>query len=140
MNMRTKVFDIHEFIEYAKENKNKFISYLEIIITESGEVLMANPSHMERMIEYVISKENITRDQLSNQIPDNFAPLEFLLDKYSCISVWYRQIIMPETITGEQRYSIDELSNSGLLGNRVDFRITREYKTYIYHKQIGLCD
>lgn len=140
MNMRTKVFDIHEFIEYAKENKNKFTNYLEIIITNSGDVLLANPSHTERMIEYVINKENITRDKLDELIPDHYAPLEFLLDKYKCVSVWYRYLIMPETVTGEQRYSIDELWNAGLLGKQVDFRITREYKTYLYHKQIGLCD
>ena len=80
---------IYEFLDLVKKEPMKWINYCEIIITKTGGVLVATPSHVERIHQYIYEKYGITKDELNNEMPYDVMPIGYLVDKYNLIAVWY---------------------------------------------------
>ena len=132
-------FNIYEFIEYTKINRNKFISYCEVLMDQYGNIILAVPSHTEAAIEYAIVKENKTRDQFKNEIPTMCLPLEWVVDKYGLIAIWYcgyMHSAYKNAPNRFQRKSLDMLIQHGLI---IEEHVQEacEYKNYLWRKSMG---
>lgn len=62
---RHVAFTLSEFLKMVKENREHFINYCEIVITENGFIFLASPSH-DSVVEWLKKKGFV-----------------------DCISVWY---------------------------------------------------
>ena len=71
-------------------HKRTFIHYLEVIITEEGDVEYAVPSHQEKLIKIAMTKLGVTRYKLYDMCPPEyrFDVLKWLCEITGCLSVW----------------------------------------------------
>lgn len=74
----------------ADKHKETFINYLEVLITEDGEVLYAVPSHQELAIKLALKKHGITRNQLDAMCPKEYYCdfMTWVLMQTGAIAVW----------------------------------------------------
>lgn len=74
----------------ADKHKAKYINYLEVLISRSGEIMYAVPSHQEKAIELACKELGITRDELSRRCPEeyHFDFLRWLLMISGSAAVW----------------------------------------------------
>lgn len=130
---------IYDFIDYANKNPLKFIDYCEIIINEYGGVLMARPSHIEAAVQYIMKKEKLSRKEVFNNIPNECSPLEWIVDKYGLIAVWYSGYIYSayKKINRAQKKTIKELMRHSLINNMKPYIYgTHEYCNYLKRKEL----
>lgn len=135
-------YNIHDFIKYTKENPLKYISYCEVIIDPYGNIIIASPSHTETVVKYVMEKENKTRQELKKEIPMHCLPLEWCVDKYGLIAVWYCGYMYSaykRTPNRFQRKGLDILLENGLIKEEY-IQPANEYKNYLYRKSLGIED
>lgn len=64
-------YDLHSKFDIEK-HKNKYVHYLEVIITQDGDVHYAVPSHQEFLIKLACDQLNITRNQLQAICPKEY--------------------------------------------------------------------
>ena len=71
-------------------HKRTFVDYLEVVITEEGDVVYAVPSHQEKLIDIAMKRLGVTRRQLYDMCPPRlmFDVCEWLCDITGCVSVW----------------------------------------------------
>lgn len=134
--------NINEFINKTKNEPLKWISYCEIIIDPYGNIIIANPSHTETVIAYAMEKENITREQLKQEIPMTCLPLEWCVDKYGLIAVWYCGYMYSSYKKSPNRFqkrTLDILLKHGLIIEE-HVQPACEYKNYLYRKAMGYED
>lgn len=131
---------IYEFIKHTEENPLSYINYCEVIIDPYGNIIIASPSHTETVIEYTMLKENKTREELKSEIPMHCLPLEWCVDKYGLIAVWYCGYMYSaykRSPNRFQRKSLDILLKHGLIIE--DYvQPANEYKHYLYRKSLGI--
>lgn len=74
----------------ADKHKTVYINYLEVLISKSGEIMYAVPSHQEKAIEIACTEIGVTRDQLWAMCPEDyyFDFLDWVLDISGAIAVW----------------------------------------------------
>ena len=132
--------NIYDFIEYTKQNKLKFINYCEILLDPYGKVIICNPSHTETAIKYAMYKENKTRNEIMESIPKLCLPLEWYVDMYGLVAIWYCGYMYSSykrTPNRFQKKSIKLLLDNGLI--REDYcKPAYEYKLYLQRKEMGL--
>ena len=82
-------YDVYSKFDVEKHVK-KYIHYLEVIITEDGEVMYAVPSHQEIEIKRACEKLHVTRQQLSDMTPKEYYYdwLNWLCMQTGDVSVW----------------------------------------------------
>ena len=133
-------FTINEFIEHTKRNKLNYICYCEVIIDPLGNIIESKPCHTETVIEYAMEKENKSKEEIKNEIPLTCLPLEYCVDKYGLIAVWYCGYMYSEYKKGPNRFqsrSLDILIKHDLITE--DYvRPAAEYKNYLYRKSLGI--
>ncbi len=132
-------YRIFEFIDHVKQNKDDYINYCEVIIDPYGNIIKANPSHSEAVVSYAMEKENKTREQIKNELPIHCLPLEWCVDKYGLIAVWYCGYMYSSyknTPNRFQRRSLDILLKHGLIKEEYVQPAT-EYKNYLWRKSMG---
>lgn len=132
-------FTIDEFIDHTKKNKYGYINYCEVIIDPLGNIIECIPSHTETVIAYVMEKENKTREEIKNDIPKLCLPLEWCVDKYGLIAVWYCGYMhssYKKSPNRFQRRSLDILKKNGLIIEDY-IQPASEYKNYLYRKSLG---
>lgn len=114
---------VYDFIEYTKKDPLKFINYCEVIINEYGGIIIAKPSHVIAMINYISDKYNISKEEIKNEIPFDCLPIEWLVDKYNFISVWYSGYMYSNyhKPNRAQKKTIKELMNHSLINNENPF-------------------
>ena len=137
-----KKFNIYEFINHTKENPLSYISYCEVIIDPYGNIIICEPSHTETVLKYAMEKENKTREEFKNEIPMYCLPLEWCVDKYGLIAVWYCGYMYSSykrCPNRFQRKSLDILLENGLIKEEY-VRPANEYKNYLYRKSLGIED
>lgn len=130
---------IYDFIDYANKNPLKFIDYCEIIINEYGGVLMARPSHTEAAIQYIMKKEKLSRKEVLSNIPNECSPLEWIVDKYGLIAVWYSGYMYStyKKINRAQKKTIKELMRHLLINNVKPYTYgAHEYCNYLKRKEL----
>ena len=131
---------VNDFVEYTKQNPNKFISYCEVIIDEIGNIIIARPSHTETAIAYAMSKENKSRKEISDSIPDLCLPLEWIVDKYGLIAVWYNGYMFSsykKSPNRFQRRTLDILLKNRLIVEEY-VQPASEYRLYLKRKDMGI--
>lgn len=80
----------YQFINYTKEDELKWINYCEILIDRNGDVILAVPSHVEAIINYIAYKEKKSNKKIKDLIKHSSClPIEWCVDKYGIIAVWY---------------------------------------------------
>lgn len=83
-----------EYSIYSKfdiiKHKETYINYLEVVITENGEVLYAIPSHQEALIKLAMNKLQCTRQEVINKCPPEYYYnyIEWLSIVSGAIAVW----------------------------------------------------
>lgn len=105
-------YDLYSPFDIEK-HKQTFINYLEVVILSNGEIQYAVPSHMEKMI--VIIGE--PREKLIEKMPITASPLEWLIEKSNCISVW-SGFYKGNPKTEQQKTTLKQLIDNGLTQNR----------------------
>lgn len=117
MELSTKPMNILEFLEYANDNPNYFIYYLECIIDERGIIHLAIPSH-EKCMHRLCLERNPDEDFTMNSI--EFTSYEDCgIEKYGLCNVRYGYIDCPVTLNKFQRNTIKKLYNAKLLSTSV---------------------
>ena len=90
-------YDVHSPFDLEK-HRQKYIRYLEVIIFPDGHVEYAVPSHQEKLIKICCEKLGITRDELRDMVPPEYAfdVIQWLCNNTECTSVWTTDYIAPE--------------------------------------------
>lgn len=103
-------------------NQHDAINYCEAIIYPNGDIEDANPSHIYKLINVT----KLPQKTINILMPDNAAPLEWLLGFTGCVSIWY-DLFKYDSITDEQLNTIQELVNHNKLFNGIIGIHTDEY-------------
>ena len=121
INEKLKKYSIDEFIKLTKENPLKWITYCEIIIVPSGSIIITNPCHVTTLERYAFELTGISREELYNEIPDDCMPIEWLVDKYNCVAVWYSGYMYPSRLFNRfQKRTLKILEENNLIMKKED--------------------
>lgn len=108
------------------------IHYCEAIIYPDGNIEDATPSHVYKLM----SVTHKSKDELDKLIPDDAAPLNWLIGYTKCICVWYDSF-MYDSQTNEQLNTIQELVNNNILRDGIKGYYTDEYtRCDLIHKYL----
>lgn len=82
-------YNLHSDFDIEK-HRLTFNHYLEIIIDETGKIMYAVPSHLEKMIHIACDKLKITRDELNDLCPKDyyFDFITWISKVSNCCAVW----------------------------------------------------
>ena len=136
-------YTILEFIEHTKNNPSMYINYCEVIMDPRGNIIKAEPSHTEALIQYVMELENKSREEIKQSIPITCLPMAWIIDKYGLVAIWncgYRYSSYKNKHGKPNRYqrrSLQMLINAGLIKEEYVEPAT-EYKLYLKRKSMGL--
>ena len=130
--------NVYEFIQYVDQNKEKFIKYCEIIITDNGIIEFAHPTHSISIVREASKKNKISVEEYKNSIPKSCSPLHWVTCKEKFIGVWYNYIIVPQKINRIQKKVLDLLSENGIIDKYYTKEISKEYENYLYRKKLGI--
>lgn len=97
--------------EFIEQYKSQWINYCEVIIMPSGSIILAQPSHSERLIHIT----GINRDELYSMIPISASPIHWLLEYTGCMSVWHDfQLVFKSKQTAEQLDTLNRIVEAKL--------------------------
>lgn len=123
--------NVKEFIDLTRSDPDSWINYCEIIIKSNGLIELARPSHTEKIIEIYCDAEEITRDEFVNKFPTSLSIVDFIVEKYSLISVWHNYIIRPAKINRFQQKTLEALVKEKLILQDPAYKIAKEYSWYL---------
>lgn len=123
--------NINEFINLTRSDPNSWRNYCEIIIRNNGLIELARPSHTEKLIEIYCEIEHITRDEFIEGFPKYLSVVDFIVEKYKLICVWYDYMIRPEKINRFQQRTLEALVHENLISAESKYKIAREYSWYL---------
>ena len=132
--------NIYEFIEFTKQNKDRFINYCEVLIDPKGNIIICKPSHTATAVQYAAEFDNKTILHIKNEIPFTCSALEWCIDKYGLVAVWYFGFMYSDYKNGPNRFqkrTINLLIRNDLIDADYKSWPTHEYKLYLYRKSIG---
>lgn len=140
-----KLMGVSEFMWFVIENNEKFNHYCEFLIFPEDDegrikISLAVPSHSERLLKYVMEKENLSREEVIDTIPIDCDPLHFLADKYGVAVCWYNTVLLPNDDNRDISHILDAL-NTLDVNHVVDIvteRYNDEHKKYLYRKSLGM--
>ena len=129
---------INEFIELTKQEPLNWINYCEIILTVTGKVLLARPSHTQAIINYEKELLGKTDDDIRNEIPNMCLPLEWFVDKNNFVAVWYCGYMYPSKgLNRFQKRSIKLLEDNGLIQKYNQYNmVANEYTLHLKRKEL----
>ena len=106
--------------DFIKQHKHK--QYCEIVISPTGDIEYAIPSHLYKMMS--ITKKS--REELKQIMPLRAAPLEWLLEYTGYCSCWYSSCILPIGYSKRQISVIRRLIQHHIMANNIVASITQE--------------
>lgn len=102
-----------------EQHKKHYTNYLEVIMFPDGHIEYAVPSHQEKLIKIYSNKTGLSRDEISEQCPTEYAfyPNPWLCEVTGCVSIWSNGIIKGDhqDLTDEQLQMLLLLRDEGLL-------------------------
>lgn len=129
-NQDSESYTIDEFLKYVKENRMKFISYLEIIIDDECMIHLAIPSHQMKLIELACKKENCTKEELERMMPEYCHANNWIISKYGFVSVWYNMYTYSARHYNRKQMEVMRvLRINGLISQDSKGEVTDEYET-----------
>lgn len=130
-----------EFISLTRREPLNWINYCEILVTKSGQIILARPSHQEACIHYAMEVEHKTRSEIECELREEcLCPSDFYVDKYGLICVWYECILTSDSIYRFQQHTLDKLVAEGLISKRCGRVISSEYRNYLERKELSNCE
>lgn len=129
-----KTFTIDQFIAYTKEHPTEWINYCEVLMTKTGDIILARPSHAEAAIQYASDLELKSVDEIKDFLrKEMLSPSEFYAGKYRLLSIWYDYIVADSLmdITRYQEDSLKKLKDAGLISADYQLQRSREYRNYL---------
>lgn len=106
--------------DFIKQHKHQ--NYCEIVISPSGEIEYANPSHLYKLIAIT----RIPKEILDALIPVRAAPAEWLIEYTGYGIAWFDYFILSMQYTEEQIQSIKSLMKAGVMRNNIIGKVTAE--------------
>ena len=97
---------------------HKYVSYCEAVVYPDGMIEYAYPSHIEKLISIYMEKSGKNREIISQEILSSklYAnPIEFLVEKTGCVSVWYNCVYIPESYNKLQHDTLEQLQGAGAI-------------------------
>lgn len=110
---------VNEFIEKTKQNPMRYYNYCELVITPTGMIYEAIPSHQELMIHLYCKAYKCTRNEFNKEFLSsrlvylNF--MSYLMKKLNCVCVWYQQQDYYKKLNRYQRITLEKLSYNKLI-------------------------
>lgn len=95
-----------EFIEKHKMDEK---GYCPCIVDRKGDVYECPKGHLNALME--LGEEQ----QLLTELPDNISPLFYMILQTNAVAVDYENQVYSGELTQEQRYTLIELSENGLI-------------------------
>ena len=129
--------DRNEFVSYVRAHQDEFIHYCEILISPTGDVVLARPSHQEAIIRIAQEILNVDRDTLYDIVSLEFSPLSYFMDRFGYIMVWYDLARTPFKITDQQKETLKLLIKEEILSREIQFGFTHEYQLSEWRKTIN---
>lgn len=117
---------VYEFLK--EREKDPWYNYCEIMLTEQGLILYANPSHNEVIVNYC--KNKYDKDIPSN-IPILCSPTHYLVEKYNLVLVWHNCILCSDKLTRRQLNTINILKRHKFISSNYETVISKEYSNHI---------
>lgn len=107
--------------EFIAQHKHK--NYCEIVISPTGDIEYAIPSHLYKMMAITGKDKN----ELDEMIPEKAAPLPWLVEYTGYGAVWYDYVMLPKQYTCEQISTLVDLMSCGVMVNYIqDCHISQE--------------
>ena len=79
--------NVYQFLDHVKQYPEKYIHYCEIIIGKIGEIELAHPCHVEKLIDIARRKAKISREEYIDTIPTLCSPVYWIVSKENYICV-----------------------------------------------------
>lgn len=124
---------VNEFVELINKDPDRWNHYCEIIITATGYIELARPSHQRKLIEIYCDKEGESYDEFNKHVPRMLNINDTICEKYNLISVWYDYIIYGGHITKFQMRVLAILTKKGIINIQRSKKAT-EYSWYRNNK------
>ena len=101
-----------------------FVNYCECVIDEDGTILYAIPSHERKLMEIVMNRLNLTREELvdkAEQENGQWDWINWLMRNSKCMCVYTCGYAIPtdDFMTDKQKESLQSLINAGLVEDKL---------------------
>lgn len=116
-----------------KVHAEVFVNYLEVVISPDGVVEYATPSHMQKLLSVYNGYHVPIGDEIAwKDIPDDAAPLKWLMEKTGWICVWSDRYECSGTPTLEQADALNDLRHEGVYQGSVPVLVDIAYSVVPY--------
>ena len=133
-----KILNTAEFISHIENNQEHFRNYCEFLIFPGdycAGLTFATPSHTERLIKYVMDKEDLSREEVVNSIPRECSPMYYLADKYGVALCWYDRVLLPSDTHLIIHSVLTILDKKGII-DIVTQSDNNEYRYFLYRESL----
>lgn len=110
-----------------KKHKEKYVHYLEVIITSDGVIKYARPSHQEALVSELCMKYSCSREDAINKCPREMQLdyMRWLTDETGCIAVW-NEFYYGKASTLQKRILL-QLRNEGLYTGQINQQTSEKW-------------
>lgn len=140
MNNAMSIMSVDDFVNLTQKEPLKWINYCEILLDKIGRVIICQGSHATTAINYAAKVNNVSPKEMAYEIRETQCdPLEWIIDKYGIIAIWYNGYIHGARINRFQKRSINILKKNKLICNDERFmyiRESNEYRNYLYRESL----
>lgn len=125
MDLILKIYGIPEYSisEFLKKYKKEWVNYCEIIILQTGNIVLAQPSHTEMLLR--LTGQN--KKDIWNIMSIKASPVHWLIYHTKCVSVWEQFQLLPEDITIEQMQTLETLIKEKMIIKKFGYVLEKEY-------------
>lgn len=104
-----------------QQHKEKYVNYLEVVISPDGVVEYAVPSHSEILIRHCCEMKGISREQLYAIVPREyyFDMMTWLCMQSGYIAVWNDSLTCYGGLTKKQESKLKSLKLAGIYRGRI---------------------
>lgn len=95
--------------EFMEKHKNDPKGYCPCIVDVKGDIYECLKGHLESLMELEKEQYQLT------EIPNDISPLFYMIFKTGAVVVDYENQVYSDELTQEQRYTLIELSEKGLI-------------------------
>jgi len=111
------MYDLYSDFD-IKQHKEHYIHYLEVILFPDGHIEYAVPSHQEKLINIAREKLQVSRQELFDMCPNEYAfdVITWLCNITGCVSIWENSFCKSDKnkLTDEQVKTIKQLQDEDL--------------------------
>ena len=126
---------VDQYIQKTLDDPDRYTNYCEVIMTDSGGIVEAIPSHQETLIAILCEKENTTREEFMRTFPVHLSVIHYICEKYHLCCIWRNKVIHPKNINRFQKRALERLVQAGHISQFASGEIAHEYSYYLAHKE-----